>query len=216
MAMTIHFIRTSKKRLIMQPMQSTRYRFRWRMFLTLVSLVCLTCGLRLFTTATAEDAPATKASSQPVLRYDPLSQSLKPLEKNKIIPGKIYNHFSPAHNRYVWAYALHDGKWSYPLGPGTTELPDHFDLVTPPALTRALLEQRAGEWLARSRQEGSPILARLAADDHWELLEFRSVRSHFDLNSGHRWEWHGEQRIGVLHSHGRRWKYVKGHYQPAF
>ena len=200
----------------MQPTQPSRYRNRWRILLASTLLLCLTCGLRLLTPATAEDATATKASTRPVLRYDPLSQSLKPLGKNKIIPGKIYSHFSAGHNRYVWAYALRDGKWSYPLGPGTTELPDHFDLVTPPALTRALLEQRAGEWLARSRQEGSPILARLAADDHWELLEFRSVRSHFDLDSGYRWEWHGEQRIGVLHPHGRRWKYDEGRYQPAY
>ena len=200
----------------MQLTQLSRYRIRWRIFLTFTLLVCMTCGARLLTPATAEDAPATKASTRPVLRYDPLSQSLKPLEKNKIIPGKIYSHFSAANNRYVWAYALRDGKWSYPLGPGTTELPDHFDLVTPPALTRALLEQRAGEWLARSRQEGSPILARLAVDDHWELLEFRSVRSHFDLDSGYRWEWHGDQRIGVLHPHGRRWKYDEGRYQPAY
>ena len=116
----------------------------------------------------------------------------------------------------VWAYALPNGKWSYPFGPGTTELPDHFDLVTPPALTRALLEQRAGEWLARSRREGSPILARLAADDHWELLEFRSVRSHFDLDSGYRWEWHGDKRIGILHIHGRRWRYNEESYEPDF
>ncbi len=197
-------------------MQLKRNLLRRRISLSLFSLICLTCGLGLRTPSTAEDIPTTEVNGQPVRRYDPLSQSLKPLGKNKVIPGKIYSHFSPAHNRYVWAYALRDGKWSYPLGPGTTELPDHFDLVTPPALTRALLEQRAGEWLARSRQEGSPILARLAADDHWELLEFRSVRSHFDLDSGHRWEWHGEQRIGVLHPHGRRWKYVEGRYRPHF
>ena len=197
-------------------MQLKSYQNRRAGFTTSACLICLLCGLPMLAHATAKEAPSTAPADRPVLRYDPLSQTLKPIESNKVIPGKIYNHFSPAHNRYVWAYALHDGKWSYPLGPGTTELPDHFDLVTPPALTRALLEQRAGEWLARSRQEGSPILARLASDNHWELLEFRSVRSHFDLDSGYRWEWHGEKRIGVLHPHGRRWKYVEGRYRPHF
>ena len=181
-----------------------------------LSFPCLAIGFLLFMPATAEEKPTTEATSKPVQRYDPLSQSLQPIDDNKIISGKIYHHFSLEHDRYVWAYALPNGKWSYPFGPGTTELPDHFDLVTPPALTRALLEQRAGEWLARSRQEGSPILARLAADDHWELLEFRSVRSHFDLESGYRWEWHGDQRIGILHTHGRRWRYNEESYEPAF
>lgn len=168
----------------------------------------------LLTIPTGADEP-TNTNPNAVRRYDPLSQSLQPIADENITPGKIYNHFSTAHNRYVWAYALPGGKWSYPLGPGTTELPEHFDLVTPPEITRALLEQRAGEWLARSRHEGSPILARLAADDHWELLEIRSVRSHFNLNSGYRWEWHGDHRIGVLHTYGRRWRYLDGVYQPV-
>ena len=147
----------------MQPMQSTRNGFCWRMFLALVSLVCLTCALRLFTPSQAEDSPATKASSQPVLRYDPLSQSLKPLEKNKIIPGKIYNHFSPAPTAMCgpMRYTMASGRIRSAREPQNFQ--DHFDLVTPPELTRALLEQRAGEWLARSRREGSPILARLGS-----------------------------------------------------
>ena len=180
----------------------------------LLIFACLSWGRLELNSVTAEEPPAD-ITVRPVLRYDPLSQSLKALAKGEVIPGKIYQHFSPSHHRYVWAYAMGDGKWSYPLGPGTTERPDHFDLVTPPALTQALLEQRAGEWLARSRQSGSPILARLAADNHWELLEFRSVRSHFDIDSGYRWEWHGDQRIGVLHPLGRRWRYVEGRYLPA-
>ena len=163
---------------------------------------------------TAEEP--TSGQSSTIRRYDPMTQSLKSISPDKIIPGKIYNHYSPRHGDYVWAYALPQGKWSYPLGPGTTELPDHFDLVTPPEITRALLEQRAGEWLTRSRREGSPILARLAADGHWELLQIRSVRSHFDLDSGYRWEWHGDQRIGVLHSCGRRWQFTEGKYHPRF
>ena len=163
---------------------------------------------------TGADEP-TNTNPNTVRRYDPLSQSLQTIADKEIIPGKIYNHFSTAHNRYVWAYALPGGKWSYPLGPGTTDLPEHFDLVTPPEITQALLEQRAGEWLAHSRQEGSPILARLAADDHWELLGIRSVRSHFNLDSGYRWEWHGDHRIGVLHTYGRRWRYIDGVYQPV-
>ena len=199
-----------------QPMQLKQIYGRHLTFLAFACLICLLCVLQMRKTANAEASSDARIKGQPVLRYDPLSQTLKPLENKKVTTGKIYSHFSPEHKRYVWAYALGDGKWSYPLGPGTTELPDHFDLVTPPALTRALLEQRAGEWLARSRQEGSPILARLAADDHWELLEFRSVRSHYDLDSGCRWEWHGEQRIGVLHPHGRRWKYIEGRYRPDF
>ncbi len=182
----------------------------------LITLVCLAIGSLVLSPVTANDDANVDAKSKPVRRYDPLSQSLQPITNDKIIVGKIYNHFCPKHNRYVWAYALPDGAWSYAFGPGTTEMPDHFDLVTPPALTRALLEQRAGEWLARSRQEGSPILARLAEDDHWELLEFRTVRSHFDLNAGYRWEWHGEKAIGVLHTHGRRWRYADGKYHPAF
>ena len=172
----------------------------------------LLTGLLVIVPVAAEESTTEQPST--IRRYDPMTQSLKSISPDKLILGKIYNHYSPRHGDYVWAYALPQGKWSYPLGPGTTELPEHFDLVTPPEITRALLEQRAGEWLTRSRREGSPILARLAADGHWELLQIRSVRSHFDLDSGYRWEWHGGHQIGVLHTCGRRWRFVDGKYHP--
>ncbi len=72
----------------------------------LITLVCLAIGSLVLSPVTANDDANVDAKSKPVRRYDPLSQSLQPVADDKIIVGKIYNHFCPKHNRYVWAYAL--------------------------------------------------------------------------------------------------------------
>lgn len=186
------------------------------LFHHIVSPVLFLSGVLLSAASGANEQPkASETGNAPIRRYDPMTQSLKPIAADKVMAGKIYNHYSPRHGEYVWAYARGGGDWSYALGPGSTEFPENFDLVTPPAITRALHEQRFGDWLARSRREGIPILARLVADGHWELLQIRSVRSHFDLDAGYRWEWHGTHQLGILHSYGRRWRYADGKYYPA-
>jgi len=150
-----------------------------------------------------------------VRRPDPRSGSFSPVAPDQIIPGKIYNHFSAVHRRYVWAYAEEGGSFSYALGPGSTEKPDRFDLTTSTSETRELVEAEAGPWAETSRREGSSILVRLGVDEKWSVLPVRSIRSHHDVDSGRRWEWHGKRRVAVLHTSGGSWEYQGGRYVPA-
>lgn len=155
-------------------------------------------------------------SDNPVRKINPLTRELLPVEPGKIIPGKIYKHFSPAHNRYVWAYAVEDGGFSYAFGPGTTEFPANFDLATSAAQTEQLLESEAGAaWTKSVRQGEGKFMVRLTPEDRWEVLRFASIRSHFDLDTGQRWEWQGGRKVAVLNTNGYEWKFADGWYVPA-
>ncbi len=176
----------------------------------------------------------------PVRRPDPSSGTLVSVDAQQIKPGKIYNFFSQLHGRYVWGYAKKGGGFSYALGMGSTELPSHFDLVTTPSKTKELIEAEAGPWAERSRQLGSQILVRLGEDEKWKIVRGRTIRSHYDIdsgdinsgdinsgnidsgdinsrsiNSGRRWEWHGNRKVAVLHSNGYLWQYSDHWYTPA-
>ncbi len=150
-----------------------------------------------------------------VRRPDPRTGNFYAIAADQIIPGKIYSHFNPAHGRYVWAYALPEGGFGYPLGPGSTELPDHFDVTTSATETQALIESAAGSWLQESAREASKIWVRLGADNKWQVVQGRTIRSHFDLATGRRWEWHGPRRVVVGHLHGYLWSYRENDYEPV-
>ncbi len=151
-----------------------------------------------------------------IRRFDPRNRELVPVKIQDVEPGKIYNHFSASRNRYVWAYALEDGKFSYALGPGSTESPSNFDLTTSAQETEQLYEQRTYGELKGAWGAGS-YMARLGGDDQWAVLPFSMTasRSHYDLDSGRRWEWHGDRRVAVGHTNGYTWLYADGRYVPA-
>ncbi len=164
-------------------------------------------------------ADAGLAAEEPqiaaVRRYDPRNRSFVSVAATQIQPGKIYNHLSQRQGRYVWAYAKVGGGFDYALGIGSTELPSNFDLVTSSQQTKKLLEDAAGTWFERSQQEGSTIFVRLGADNVWHVASGRTIRSHYDLNTGRRWEWHGNQRAAVVHTNGYRWTTSGDRYLPA-
>ena len=150
-----------------------------------------------------------------VRRLDPVDQTMVPIDLADVIPGKIYNRYSQRHQRYVWSIALEDGKFSYAFGPGTTEQPTNFDLASSPELTQELVEEAAGDWAAKSAREGRQIYVRLGEDGQWNVLQLASMRSHFDLDSGRRWEWHGKRRVPVGHLGGYTWRFDGQWYVPA-
>jgi hypothetical protein len=152
---------------------------------------------------------------QEVRKFDPINSSFVAVSPDKVVPGKIYSHYSSRHGRYVWAIALEGGKFSYALGQGSTEYPRNFDLVTSAAETQNLIASRVGDWAKVSQSQGRQILVRLQATGLWQVLQISSIRSHFDLDSGRRWEWHGERKVAVGHTGGYRWRYDGNRYQPA-
>jgi hypothetical protein len=158
----------------------------------------------------AEDVP-----HESVRKPDPRTGEFVAVPGNQIQPGKIYNHYSQRQGRYVWAYATESGGFSYGLGPGSTEDPANFDVVTSERETRRIVQENAGPWASRSREQGRPILIRLGDDDKWKVLPGKSIRSHFDIDSGRRWEWHGTRRVAVVHTHGYHWSRGGERYVPA-
>ncbi|MEQ8210794.1 MAG: hypothetical protein RH917_13285 [Lacipirellulaceae bacterium] len=158
---------------------------------------------------------ADEQTTGSVRKYDPKNETFVPVKSQDIKPGKIYSHYSPSRGRYVWAYAKQGGGFSYPLGPGSTELPDNFDLIATKSEIKALLGQAAGSWLSASRQEGVDIYVRLDTDDRWRVFRGRSLRSHYDLDTKRRWEWHGTRQVAVRHIHGYLWDYEGQQYQAV-
>ena len=180
----------------------------------LSACICL-CVSGMFTLISPKITLAADTAEPAVRKYDPSNQSFQPVDSDAIIPGKIYNHYSAKHGRYVWAFALEGGGFSYPLGPGSTESPRNFDLVTSVAETQRLIDERVGEWGKYSKNEGRKLLVRLGTNDQWQLLRSNSVRSHFDLDSGRRWQWSGQRKVPIGHLGGYTWVHDGSWYRPA-
>ena len=159
---------------------------------------------------------AEESQPQPLVRRpDPDTEEYSPVEPDQVIPGKIYSHYSQRHGGYVWAYAKAGGGFSYALGPGSTEDPVNFDVVTSERKTKEIIESEAGPWAKQSRRERSAILVRLGADYRWKVVRARAIRSHYDLDSGRRWEWHGKRKVAVLNMGGNQWTHDGSGYRPG-
>lgn len=162
-----------------------------------------------------QPAVAGEPESQ-VRRIDPRTREFHPVSPDQIVPGKIYSHYSPRHGRFVWAVAQADGTFGYALGPGTTESPRNFDLAATAAQAQQALLELAGEdWLKALQRQGGSSMVRLGADNRWSLLKVKTIRSHFDLDTGRRYEWHGARRVSILHGNGNAWAFVDDWYVPA-
>jgi hypothetical protein len=169
--------------------------------------------------ATLLTQPCWSADSQSppaVRRPNPGNDDdFSPVAPDQVIPGKIYNYFSPSHGRYVWAFAKTGGRFSYTLGPGTTENPANFDVATSESETREIIESEAGPWAKQSRRERSTIFVRLGPDNLWKVVRSRAIRSHYDIDSGQRWEWHGKRKVAVLNTGGNHWMHDGTRYRRA-
>ena len=180
-------------------------------WMTYVGYLCIISSTFLVAPSLADDAEPEST----VRKLDPRTREFKPIDPEEGIAGKIYNHFNQQRGRYVWAIALEGGGFSYPLGPGTTESPTNFDLVTSAAQTRELVDEAAGAWAEASRRLGTEVLVRLQENNRWEVLRINSIRSHYDLDTGRRWEWHGKRKVAVSHTNGYVWRYHDQKYEPG-
>lgn len=179
-----------------------------------VSNLFLVLCLCLASHSLGQEEEAKKSDS--VRIFDPVKREFVPIDPVKVEPGKIYNHYSDRHGEYVWAYAKGDGKFSYALGPGTLEMPTNVALTTTPEETDRLLEERGFGTRDPRRWYRTEVRIRMDGNQEWQVLEqnYSSNRSHFDLDSHRRWEWHGDRRIPVRHTGGDTWRYDDGRYVP--
>ncbi len=155
-------------------------------------------------------------TSDAIRKFNPRNRTFVAIDPAEVVPGQIYNHYSPSRGRYVWAYATQGGGFSYPLGPGSTELPANFASTASPEETERLVQERAAGGDSRRQWDEGGAKVRLNEEDKWDILPTATsiCRSHFDLDTQRRWEWHGNRRVAVRHMNGYQWRYADGRYLP--
>jgi hypothetical protein len=155
---------------------------------------------------------AEESIDRAVKRLDPGRSALVPVQSP--IPGKIYNHYSDRMNRRVWAFVQPDGSFSHALGEGSTQNTKMFDFPYSTAQQQEMIAEIAPRWAKSMQQVGSEIFVRLNREQTWNLVQHLTIPSIYDLETGRRWEWHGDRRVAVGHTGGYRWRMEDGRYLP--
>jgi hypothetical protein len=132
----------------------------------------------------------------------------------EIKPGFAYSYYNQRLSRRVWGLARDDGSFHYAFGEGTTLPVDVFDLRLPRETEARRLEEASPGLQQRLAITGGAPAVVMTAGGTWRLLPFQSLSSVFDIETGHRWEWHGRRRVAVLHTDGDQWQVVDGRYRP--
>ena len=180
-------------------------RFPW-IFLPLIAIL-----LPPFAVGAAEEV-AEDSMDRAVKRFDPGRRLLVPVQKP--LPGKIYNHYSDTLNRRVWAFVKSDGSFSHALGEGTVQSTKQFDFPYSTAEQQEMVAEIAPRWAKSMQQIGSEVFVRLNREQTWNLVQHLTIPSIYDLETGRRWEWHGNRQVAIGHTVGYRWQVVNGRYVP--
>jgi hypothetical protein len=167
---------------------------------------------------TAADAVADDDAGRDrswIYRYDPMSGSLVAVPPAELKRGAVYNRYDAGRGRWVWSKLAADGSLRYSLGPGSVQQVRSFDLRGTQAEQRRALEKQAPELARLLTIQGARPTLKLDEQGRWQLGPTPHVSSVFDEATGERWEWHGDEPSGVLHSCGRLWAYADGDYLPV-
>ncbi len=175
-------------------------------------ICCLVTGL-----ARAADQQTDELGPEGVYRMQPSFEKSEMVivPPEEIKTGLAYNYYNRQLGRRAWGFAQEDGSFQYAFGEGTVLPADLFDLRITAELRSMLLERGSpGLEQALATTGGTPAV-QLDAAGRWNLLLFRTSARVFDLETGHRWEWHGRRRVAVLHTYGDQWQRIDGRYRPA-
>jgi len=164
----------------------------------------------------AKDDWLTRLDPSVIYRYDPVKGRVVPIKADELKPGHVYLRHVPRLGRHVWSLADDDRRLRYAMGPGSVQPARQFDLRISEAERQREFEARAPELARRLAILGARPTVRLDADGRWQLQQTPSMAHVFDLETGARWEWHGDRRTGVVHSGGNAWGLVGGRYRPVF
>jgi hypothetical protein len=173
-------------------------------------------------TAVAATAPYSAAQTpaegdqETVYRQRPMlaGSEMVPVGPAEIKPGLAYNYYNRRLGRRVWGFAREDGTFQYAFGEGTMLPEDRFDLGLTPEQLQGLLEERDPILQQNLAITGASPSVVMGVDGQWRLLNFSVAPRVFDLETGHRWEWHGDRRAAVVHTYGDQWQVVDGRYVP--
>lgn len=162
---------------------------------------------------TTKDGFASRADRDTVYRNDLIGQKLVPVPRAEQKAGSVYYRYHAGRGRHVWSLSTGDGGFRYAMGPGSVQETRQFDLRASAEERQRQLQARAPGAARLLEIQGTMPSVRLAADDRWELTTDAgpggpngpSVPSVFDLDTSRRWEWHGSEPTGVIHSGGNHW-----------
>lgn len=151
-----------------------------------------------------------------IYRYDPITEAFSPIDRAKLKPFHIYYRFSPMLNRWAWSKTAPDGRLEFAMGPGSVQSAFLFDLTATMEERMRVLEERAPELARMYAVQGARASMILGADGKWILHGLQSVGHVFDLETGRRWEWHGDHRAEVVHVGGNAWRLENDRYVSAY
>lgn len=184
----------------------------------------LALGLLAASVVTAEpagslptaDTADTALSPDTIYRLDLFTETLRPLTAGELKPGAVYFRYSAEVGRHVWSRVKADGSFEFAMGPGSVQPAWRFDVRERREEQLRELELRAPELYRRLIEQGARPMLRLDQQGRWQLDIASNEGRVFDLETGHRWEWHGGRRVAVVHSGGRSWDYAGGRFAPAY
>ncbi|MEM9659956.1 MAG: hypothetical protein AAF961_16450 [Planctomycetota bacterium] len=175
----------------------------------------------------ANDAPAT-LERDAVYRYVPagrdkrLVQRLEKIAPDELVDQRVYLHYDDRLGRHVWGLYVGDGRFRYAIGEGSTLRVELFEINLNEQERQEVLEAVAPRLKQKledpEKARNVNLYLRLNSGNQWELAGYSAlplVQSIFDLETGHRWEWHGARRHAVLHTLGDVWQVIDGRYVPT-
>ena len=181
-----------------------------------MTLGCFVLGL-IGTASAGAQQDSSQLGNEGVYRLQPKVEGIEfvLVPPAEIKEGLAYNYFNEQLARRAWGFAQDDDSFRYALGEGSVLPADRFDLRISEATQTQLLERGVPGLQQALATTGARPSLRLNADGDWQLVSYRSNTRVFDLETGHRWEWHGQRRVAVLHTYGDQWMIVDGRYLPA-
>ncbi|MEI7991059.1 MAG: PIG-L family deacetylase [Actinomycetota bacterium] len=133
----------------------------------------------------------------------------------EIKPDHVYYRFSAAKNRHVWSKAVGQGRFRYAMGPGSVQPARLFDIRATEEEKQKALESRAPLAAKLYASQGAQPALRLDDADRWSVAIVPTDGSVFDVETGRRFEWHGDRAVEVAHSGGNSWTRRGDRYAPA-
>jgi len=172
--------------------------------------------------AAAGQSPAAGKQAKPeqldrsaVYRYDPIQAKLVAVPAAEVKKDHVYYRYSSARGRHVWSKAAGQGRFLYALGPGSVQPVLLFDIRATDEEKRRALESRAPAAAKLFATQGAQPSLKLDAAGEWKLAVSPTDGSVFDVESGRRFEWHGDRMVEVVHSGGNSWSRRGDRYVPA-
>jgi hypothetical protein len=170
--------------------------------------------------APSKPAPAAVAApgsdTSLIYKFDPLSKKYTAVARKDLKAQHVYQRFSPALGKWVWSKVAADGTLRFAFGPGSSQPAALFDMPVSSEERTKAFEKQAPELAKRLAINGAKPSLRLGDDGQWSLMPDSTKGRVYDLESGQRFEWHGNHVVPVTHGTGSNlWTRTGGRYLPV-